>query len=120
MRAVAKEAAGRRIRVNTLHPGPMANGGPPAPLGRHSQADEVARSVLYLASPMSSFTTASTLVVDGGLSASQSGSLPGRMIESSRWASPSVVSVVSDVPPFSSPPVWSSPTGPSVVSGDSR
>ena len=30
---------------------------------------EVARSVLYLASAQSSFTTGSTLVVDGGLSA---------------------------------------------------
>ena len=30
---------------------------------------EVASSVLYLASPMSSLTTASTLVCDGGLTA---------------------------------------------------
>jgi NAD(P)-dependent dehydrogenase (short-subunit alcohol dehydrogenase family) len=66
MRAVAKEAAGRRIRVTTLHPGPMASGGPRAPLGRHSEADEVARSVLYPASPMSSFTTASTLSSTAG------------------------------------------------------
>lgn len=38
------------------------------PLGRHAQPEEIAKSVLYLASPMSSFTTASTLVVDGGMS----------------------------------------------------
>ena len=73
MRAVAMEVAGRGIRVNTVHPGPFANGGqrsdPRILLGRPPQPDEVARSVLYLASPMSSFTTASTLVVDGGLSA---------------------------------------------------
>jgi NAD(P)-dependent dehydrogenase (short-subunit alcohol dehydrogenase family) len=70
MRTVAKEVAGRRIRVNTVHPGPFANGSAQGvPLGRPVQQDEVARSVLYLASPMSSFTTASTLVVDGGLSA---------------------------------------------------
>jgi NAD(P)-dependent dehydrogenase (short-subunit alcohol dehydrogenase family) len=72
MRAVAQEAAGRGIRVNTVHPGPFANGGqqvdPRVPLGRAPQPDEIARSVLYLASPMGSFTTASTLVVDGGLS----------------------------------------------------
>ena len=69
MRAVAREVAGRGIRVNTVHLAPLTNGAPPAPLGRQLQPDEVARSVLYLASPMSSFTTASTLVVDGGLSA---------------------------------------------------
>jgi NAD(P)-dependent dehydrogenase (short-subunit alcohol dehydrogenase family) len=70
MRTVAKEVAGRGIRVNTVHSGPFAGGAAePAPLGRPIQPDEVARSVLYLASPMGSFTTASTLVVDGGLSA---------------------------------------------------
>ena len=74
MRSVAKEAAGRSIRVNTVHPGPLAErqpaGRPRAiPLGRHARPDEVARSVLYLASAQSSFTTGSTLVVDGGTSA---------------------------------------------------
>jgi NAD(P)-dependent dehydrogenase (short-subunit alcohol dehydrogenase family) len=90
MRSVAKEAAPRGIRVNTIHPGPVANDfqagvearltpvlGTDAtrffdqqiPLGRHARPEEVARSVLYLASAQSSFTTGSTLVVDGGLSA---------------------------------------------------
>jgi NAD(P)-dependent dehydrogenase (short-subunit alcohol dehydrogenase family) len=81
MRSVAKEAAPRRIRVNTIHPGPVARefqagtGDAAAsvdqqiPLGRHARPEEVARSVLYLASAQSSFTTGSTLVVDGGLSA---------------------------------------------------
>jgi NAD(P)-dependent dehydrogenase (short-subunit alcohol dehydrogenase family) len=90
MRVLAKEAAPRNIRVNTIHPGPVDNGfqlnveknlsgvlGRDAtsffneiiPLRRHVRADEVARSVLYLASDASSFTTGSTLMVDGGLSA---------------------------------------------------
>ncbi|MCW2533302.1 MAG: short-chain dehydrogenase [Blastococcus sp.] len=90
MRSVAKEAAPRRIRVNTIHPGPVANEfqagieerltpvlGTDAtaffdqqiPLGRHARPEEIAKSVLYLASDQSSFTTGSTLVVDGGMSA---------------------------------------------------
>ena len=90
MRVLAKELAGRNIRVNTLHPGPVDNDfqlnveknltgviGRDAtqffndviPLHRHVRADEVARSVLFLASDASSFTTGSLLMVDGGLSA---------------------------------------------------
>jgi NAD(P)-dependent dehydrogenase (short-subunit alcohol dehydrogenase family) len=89
MRSVAKGAAGRRIRVNTLHPGPVDNEFQTAiernisaathrdatamindgiPLHRHATPDEIARSALYLASDLSSFTTASTLMVDGGSS----------------------------------------------------
>jgi NAD(P)-dependent dehydrogenase (short-subunit alcohol dehydrogenase family) len=89
MRSVAKEAAARSIRVNTIHPGPVANDfqagiearlstvlGTNAteffdrqiPLGRHARPEEIAKSVLYLASSQSSFTTGSTLVVDGGMS----------------------------------------------------
>jgi NAD(P)-dependent dehydrogenase (short-subunit alcohol dehydrogenase family) len=89
MRSVAKEAARRRIRVNTLHPGPVDNsfqarieenigkmaGGIDAtkmlneaiPLHRHASPDEIARSALYLASDMSSFVTSSTLMADGGM-----------------------------------------------------
>lgn len=90
MRCLAKELAPRGIRVNTIHPGPVDNGFQHAveeglgsqmgidgtaffndliPLGRHARAEEVARSVLYLASSDSSFTTGTTLVVDGGMSA---------------------------------------------------
>lgn len=91
MRSLAKELAGRGIRVNSIHPGPIDNafqthiedsfspmmGGGDAtalmnqmiPLGRHGQAEEVAKSVLYLASDMSSFVTGSTLVADGGFTA---------------------------------------------------
>jgi NAD(P)-dependent dehydrogenase (short-subunit alcohol dehydrogenase family) len=91
MRSMAKELAGRGIRVNSVHPGPIDNafqthiensfspliGGANAtdlmnsmiPLGRHGTAEEIAKSVLYLASDMSSFTTGSTLVTDGGFTA---------------------------------------------------
>lgn len=89
MRAVAKEVAPRGIRVNTIHPGPVTNsfqrdverelGGvlgrdatqffdERIPLGRHASPEEIAASVLYLASDLSSFTTGSTLIVDGGMS----------------------------------------------------
>jgi NAD(P)-dependent dehydrogenase (short-subunit alcohol dehydrogenase family) len=39
------------------------------PLGRHGTPDEIARSVLYLASDQASFTTGAMLMVDGGMSA---------------------------------------------------
>jgi NAD(P)-dependent dehydrogenase (short-subunit alcohol dehydrogenase family) len=90
MRCLAKELAPRRIRVNTIHPGPVDNAFQRAveadlgkiihrdatqffnemiPLKRHACAEEIARSVLYLASDQSSFTTGATLMVDGGMSA---------------------------------------------------
>ena len=37
------------------------------PLGRHAAPEEIARSVLFLASDDSSFVTATTLTVDGGV-----------------------------------------------------
>ena len=90
MRSAAKEVAGRRIRVNTLHPGPTATpfqdsiemaatGLPRAeaarafddmiPLGRHTTPDEIAAAALYLASDASAMVTATTFAIDGGLSA---------------------------------------------------
>ncbi|MGD9885447.1 MAG: SDR family NAD(P)-dependent oxidoreductase [Reyranella sp.] len=88
MRTVAKEAAPRRVRVNVVAPGPIDNDfqrgvesglsealGTDAgtfldsviPLGRHVRAEEVAETVLFLASDKSSFTTGSVVMADGGM-----------------------------------------------------
>jgi NAD(P)-dependent dehydrogenase (short-subunit alcohol dehydrogenase family) len=90
MRCLAKEMAPRGIRVNTVNPGPIDNDfmrtaersmskmlGRDAgamfdqliPLGRHGRVEEVARAVIFLASDQSSYTTGSTLMVDGALCA---------------------------------------------------
>jgi len=91
MRSMAKELAGKGIRVNSLHPGPIDNafqthiedsfspliGGADAtalmnqmiPMGRHGQPAEIAKAALFLASDMSTFTTGSMLVADGGFTA---------------------------------------------------
>ncbi|MCI5074166.1 SDR family NAD(P)-dependent oxidoreductase [Oricola sp.] len=89
MRCLAKELAPRRIRVNTLHPGPIDNSfqknvedgftaatgrdgteffNSIIPMGRHASPDEIAASALFLASDMSTFSTGTLHMVDGGMS----------------------------------------------------
>ena len=89
MRVLAKDLAPRGIRVNTINPGPVANAfqarvegdltpllGRDAtaffdeniPMGRHATPQEIAASVLYLASDQSAYTTGLILSVDGGMS----------------------------------------------------
>jgi NAD(P)-dependent dehydrogenase (short-subunit alcohol dehydrogenase family) len=77
----AKECGGVGIRVNALLPGAtdtkfasalVKNDAilnqllPHVPLNRVAQPDEMAGAVLYLASDASSYTTGTSLVVDGG------------------------------------------------------
>ena len=83
-KATALQYAKDRIRVNSVHPGPIltpmtqARRADPEhyrtmvsriPLGRYGEPDEVAYGVLYLASDESSFVTGSELVIDGGWTA---------------------------------------------------
>ena len=79
---------GYNIRCNSVHPSfvetPMLrsmiesardpkklenNFAQAAPLGRLAQPDEIARTILFLASDESAFTTGAELVIDGGLTA---------------------------------------------------
>ena len=90
MRAAAKEVARRNIRVNAIAPGPIDNAfqmdieerqsaatgqdmtkmiNSRILLGRHAHVDEIARTVLFLASDQSSFSTGSVFMADGGLNA---------------------------------------------------
>jgi len=90
-KAVALESAKDNIRVNSVHPGEVLTSRSPArhtgtewctgqtlcqskdcvklriPLGRLAKAEEIANTILYLASDESSYVTGSELVVDGGL-----------------------------------------------------
>jgi 3-oxoacyl-[acyl-carrier protein] reductase len=83
--ALAQDIGGKGIRVNSISPGPiMIEGGSwdfiknnmtpfyeatlaEIPVGRMGSADEVAAQVALLASPLGAFTTASNIVIDGGL-----------------------------------------------------
>jgi NAD(P)-dependent dehydrogenase (short-subunit alcohol dehydrogenase family) len=83
-RELGVEFARRGVRVNALCPGPVdtpllqklyasdpeqaARRLVHVPLGRFALAEEIANGALFLASDESSFVTASTFLVDGGLS----------------------------------------------------
>jgi NAD(P)-dependent dehydrogenase (short-subunit alcohol dehydrogenase family) len=83
-RELGVEFAGRGVRVNALCPGPVntpllqelfANDPERAakrlvhiPMGRFGEPEEIASAAVFLASDESSFITASTFLVDGGLS----------------------------------------------------
>ncbi len=89
MRTAAKELAPRRIRVNTMHPGPTSTPFQDdiemrathlpqeeaakafdglIPLGRHTTVEEIAQGMLYLASDESAMVTSHTFSIDGGMS----------------------------------------------------
>ncbi len=83
-RELGVEFARRGVRVNALCPGPVdtpllqelyakdleqaARRLVHVPMGRFARAEEIANGVLFLASDESSFVTASTFLVDGGIS----------------------------------------------------
>jgi NAD(P)-dependent dehydrogenase (short-subunit alcohol dehydrogenase family) len=83
-RELGVEFARRGVRVNALCPGPVDTpllrelyASDPAkaarrlihvPMGRFAQASEIASAVLFLASDESAYVTASTFMVDGGIS----------------------------------------------------
>ncbi|MGH2994578.1 MAG: SDR family oxidoreductase [Solirubrobacterales bacterium] len=84
-RELGVELAERGVRVNAICPGPVntpllkelfatdpekaAKRLVHLPMGRFAEPEEIARGALFLASDDSSYVTASTFLVDGGLSA---------------------------------------------------
>jgi len=83
-KAAAVQYAKENIRVNSIHPGPIATpmtaegrADPErvaltldrTPLGRYGEPEEVANAVLFLASDEASYVTGSEIVVDGGYTA---------------------------------------------------
>lgn len=88
MRVAALEFADRKIRVNTVHPGPVNNrmmrsieeqitpGHPKdaqkgfedsVPFHRYAESEEIGKTVLFLASEDSTYITGTMHVVDGGM-----------------------------------------------------
>ena len=91
-RELGVEFARSGVRVNALCPGPVdtpllkelyakdpeqaARRLVHVPIGRFAHTEEIARAALFLASDDSSYVTASTFLVDGGLSAAYTTPLP--------------------------------------------
>lgn len=88
MRVAALESANRRIRVNSIHPGPVDNDmmrriekdispenpeevikgfESTIPLKRYADSEEIAKLALFLASDESTYITGCVHVVDGGM-----------------------------------------------------
>ena len=83
VRALAREAGGRGVRVNAVAPGYIATDMTSAlseeqrsallastPLGRLGEPEDVAAAVAFLCSPEAAFITGAVLSVDGGLAMS--------------------------------------------------
>lgn len=84
-RSAAVEYAPQGIRVNVVNPGPVATPAaiemsgsadafsemmaPKVPMGRVGQSEEIARTVVFLASEEASYVTGQSLNVDGGYTA---------------------------------------------------
>jgi 3-oxoacyl-[acyl-carrier protein] reductase len=80
-RTFAKELGSRKIRVNSVNPGPVETEGTHSagmeeqfksfaavtPLGRVGQPDDIARVVVFLASPDSGWITGEALYASGGM-----------------------------------------------------
>lgn len=87
-RTAALEGASRRIRVNSICPGPIegrlmsaAGAGAPRPPGedpflrgvplmRYGTSDEVAETIAFLLSPAAAYISGATITIDGGLTIS--------------------------------------------------
>ncbi|MBC9718465.1 SDR family oxidoreductase [Streptomyces sp. TRM66268-LWL] len=81
VRSAAVEYGARGVRVNAVAPGVVwtprvagllgeegrARNAANAPLGRVAETSDIASALLFLASPLSSYITGQTLVVDGGV-----------------------------------------------------
>ena len=83
MHYCARELAGKPIRANAVHPAmtdtPLIYSGTLTeedrqrdmlqyPLKRYAKPEEIAYAIIYLLSDASSWTTGTSLIVDGGLS----------------------------------------------------